>query len=139
MLRHDFFFRDSLQIDAYAIFNDNSAQTRYIFFERREATAKIEFEDNFQMKATTNLALCRRAVCSPFCSATEKRPAVVCRSLYMRVCMRGRVCMFACIWIDCTLPVNWCTKIVPIPEHKMHRVPLVSGWYVAGKIGGLSD
>lgn len=99
-------------------------------------TRKIEFKDNFRIKADyTNLALCRRAVCSPFLL----RPAVVCKSLYMYACLYTHpACVNVCQWIDCTLPVNWCSKILAIPEHKMQRVPL-GGWYVAGKIGGISD
>lgn len=42
-----------------------SANKIYIPCATRSATGKIEFEDNFRIKATTNLALCRRAVCSP--------------------------------------------------------------------------
>lgn len=66
------------------------ASKKYIFFQRREATAKIEFKDNFRIKATTNLVLCRRAVCNPFCSEQRNdRWYVVCRSQYMRICMRA--------------------------------------------------
>jgi len=103
------------------------------------ARKKIEFEDNFRIKGDySNLALCRRAVCNPFLLPVA---AVACKSLYIRACpmYARRVRTFACVRIDCTLPVNWCTEILAIPEHKMHGVPLVSGWYVAGKIGGISD
>lgn len=68
-----FFFDSRYKAIAYAIFSSDipRKQEIYILLATHETTAKIEFEDNFQIKATTNLVLCRRAVCSPFCSDRE--------------------------------------------------------------------
>lgn len=128
------FSQQSLQIDTYAIFNGDSYR-KHDMHSLSGTTRKIEFKDNFQIKADyTNLALCRRA-CSPFLL----RPAVVCKSLYIyRLWYARRVRTYASVRIDCTLPVNWCSKILAIPEHKMQGISL-GGWYVAGKIGGISD
>lgn len=109
------------------------SHTRYAFFEREENRVQRQFSDKSGLYQSCIVPM-GYLQSVPVTTGGSLQIAVHVHVYVHPWCVRT----YASVRIDCTLPVNWCSKILAIPEHKMQGVPL-GGWYVAGKIGGISN